>query len=351
MNSTSYTPPVIFVNNSTTTIVESWFIALDILGIICHGLVILLTIIYLSIIVLDKTCHTVRMMLLANICLTGFFCGSVLLIQNIFTLQNDLKQIQYEDSSCIFRGYLIYVSLPAHFYSYTSSAIYQYMSIFYPTCLFWKSARTHMLLIVLAWSLAFAFPIPFTVTGQIIYIVDNQICLVPVRFSLVILYISNFIYMIPVILVLFIYIKLVRYVHGMSKRVTLINTLHSAQRDLTVVRRIVFLTQILFISGFPMTLFVFLSFANRSSKYNYRIGFIFVHVSMLSAMISLFLFTDLLIASVKNIIYGRPRMVIPAMMVKSISSFEKKIIVKGSSENIQCQNVEVLKFQRIQILY
>jgi hypothetical protein len=208
-----------------------------------------------------------------------------------------------------------------------------------------------MCLIVLAWILAFTFPIPFTVTGEIIYIVDNQICLVPIRFSLSMLYIPNFIYLIPVHLVLFIYIKLVRYVHGMSKRVTLINTLRRARRNLKVVQRIVFLTQMLFISGFPMTLFVFLSFANRTPRYNYRIGFIFVHVSMLSAIIALFQFTDSLIASVKKIIYGRPTIVIPAVMVNhTSSSLREKIVVKKPNENVQCQDVEVPKFRRIQRL-
>jgi hypothetical protein len=340
MNSTSYTASVIFVSNSITTTVESWFITLDILGIICNGLAIILTIIYLSIIVVDKTYHTVRMMLIANICLTGCFCGSVLFSQNIFTLQNDLKQIEYQDSSCIFRGYLIYVSLLLHFYSYILSAIYQYVRIIYPTRLFWKSSRTHMLFIVLAWILAFAFPIPFTVTGEIIYSVDNQICLVPIRFSLSMLYIPNFIYVIPISLILFIYIKLVRYVHEMSKRVTLVNKLHSAQRDLKVVRRILILIQILFISGFPLTLFAFLSFANRTPKYNYRIGFIFVHVSILSAMIALFQYTDLLITSVKNIICVRPSMAIPTMMVNGTSLLENKTFVKRFSENVQCQSVE-----------
>jgi hypothetical protein len=311
MNSTFSPVLVIFVNNSATTTVESWFIPLDILASICLILTIILATIFLFLIILDKTCHTVPMILTGNICLTGLICGIVHFSINVFALQNDLKQIQYQDSFCIFRGYLSYASAALHNYSYVSSAIYRYITIVYPTRLFWQSARMQILLIGLAWILAFIFPLLFIFTGEIIYNVDNQICQVPLRFSFSILYAPHFIYIIPVNLVIFIYLKLVRYVRGMNQRVTPANTLSRAQRDLKMVRRIVILIHILFIAGFPLTLFLFLSFANRAPKYHFRIGFIFVDASMLFIMIALFQFTDTLKASARKIINSRANRVVP----------------------------------------
>jgi hypothetical protein len=159
------------------------------------------------------------------------------------------------------------------------------MVIVYPTRLFWQSARVQILLIGLGWILAFVFPLPVTLTGNITYNVDNQICQVPLRFSLALLYIPWFVFVIPVHLVIFIYMKLVRFVRGMSQHVTSANTLHRAQRDLKVVRRIVILTQIIIISGTPITTFIFLSFANRAPKYHFRIGLIFIYAAILAAMI------------------------------------------------------------------
>jgi hypothetical protein len=195
---------------------------------------------------------------------------------------------------------LSYASGALHNYSYVSSAICRYTTIIYPTHLFWQSPRAQILLIGLGWILAYALPVPFLFTGEIIYNADNQIYQIPFRFSLSILYAS-----------FYIYIKLVRFVRGMSQRVTPANTLSRAQRELKMVRQIVILINILFISGFALSLFIFLSFANRAPIYHFRIGFIFVDASMLWVMIVLFQFTDSLKAYVKKIIYGRSNRVIP----------------------------------------
>jgi hypothetical protein len=110
-----------------------------------------------------------------------------------------------------------------------------------------------------------------------------------------------------------IYLKLVRYVKEMSKRVTLANTLLRLQRELTLVRRTVILVMILFISGFPYSSFAFLSFANRAPKYHFRIAYVFVNSSMLFVMIALFKFTDSLKASLKKFLKLPPNTVIPIM--------------------------------------
>jgi uncharacterized membrane protein len=190
------------------------------------------------------------------------------------------------------------------------------MIIVYPTRLFWVSARVQILLIGLGWIIAFVVPIPITLTGDITYNADNQICEVPLRFSLALLLMPWFFYLIPVHLVIFIYMKLVRFVRRMSQHVTPANTLHRAQRDLKVVRQIVILIQLLLVSGVLMITFVFLSFANRAPKYHFRIGFIFLYAAMLSVMIMFFQVTDSLKTSLKKLLTGRPNTVIPAVPIK-----------------------------------
>ncbi|CAF1331284.1 unnamed protein product [Adineta steineri] len=295
--------------NSTT--VESWFIPLDILAIICLALTIALATIALIIIIMDKTCHTVPMLLTANICLTGLLCGIDTIGMNGFTLYNDLKQIEYEDSFCFIIGFFNYSTCALHNYSYVTSAIYRYITIVHPTRLFWQSARAQIILIGIGWFLALLFPIVYIFTNAIVYNVDNQICQVPLGFSFLILYAPLFIYIVPVHLVIFIYMKLVRFVRGMSQRVTAANTLSRAQRDLKMVRRVVTLVQILFISGFPLSLFIFLSFFNHAPKYHFRIGFLFVNASMLLVKITLFQFTDPLKAAIKKILRRRLNIVLP----------------------------------------
>ncbi|CAF4336849.1 unnamed protein product, partial [Adineta steineri] len=82
---------------------QSWFIPFDVFNLICHSLVIIFAFIFLFIIIGDKTCHTVPMLLVANSCLAELVFSSNLFWMAIFTLNNDLKRQQYEDSLCVFR--------------------------------------------------------------------------------------------------------------------------------------------------------------------------------------------------------------------------------------------------------
>jgi hypothetical protein len=198
MNSTLFTTSVIFINNSVIVSIQSWFIPLDISAIVCTILVIVFATFFLFVIVFHKICHTIPLMLVANSCLAELLLASDELWMNVFTLQNDLKQIQYEDSFCVFRGYLSFSSCALQNFSYLLQAIYRYVTVVYPNRLFWQSSRTQLLLISLTWIFAFVFPLPFIFTDEITYDVDNQICQLPLRLSFSIIYTVQCLYMIPV---------------------------------------------------------------------------------------------------------------------------------------------------------
>ncbi|CAF1473883.1 unnamed protein product [Adineta steineri] len=166
---------------------QSWFIPFDVFNLICHSLVIIFAFIFLFIIIGDKTCHTVPMLLVANSCLAELVFSSNLFWMAIFTLNNDLKRQQYEDSLCVFR---------------------------------------------------------------------------------------------------------VRYVKEMSKHVTPVNTLIRAQRELKMVYRIVILVSFLIGLGIPYASFVIMGFFTSPPKYHFRIAYIFVNISLIFIMMSLFKFTD-----------------------------------------------------------
>jgi hypothetical protein len=292
------------------TTIESWFVPFNILMVVCTTSVVILGILFLSIIVLDKTCHTVPMMLIANSCVTASLLGSSLLSTCIFTLENDLKQIQFQDSLCILRAYFIYVSTALFDYSILLQAIYRYVCVVYPNRLFWQSARFQFLSICLTWIFSFVYPTAFVFTDEIVYNIDNQICQLPFRLSFCIIYTAFCIYLIPMPMIVFIYFKLVRYVREMGKRVTPANTLLRAQRELKMVQRTVILISILVILGFPYALFLLMSFFTASPKYNFRIAYIFIDVSSALVMITLFQFTDPLKASVMKKLKHRSNRVV-----------------------------------------
>ncbi|CAF0948409.1 unnamed protein product [Adineta steineri] len=300
--------------NSTLINTESWFIPIDILLLICLFLAILLALLFLFIILIDKTCHTIPMMFVANSC---FACLSLTIIMfwtTIFTLQNDLKQISYEDSSCVFRGYMIYVTGGELFYAYLLQATYSYMTVVYHTRLFWQSAKFQLVIICLIWVSVFICILPHLLTHEIKYQVNDQICQMVLHLSVVAVYNIFYVYIIPMSGIMFIYLKLVRYVKEMNQHITPVNTLVRAQRELKMVYRIIILLLILFTMGVPFTIFNFMGFITDPPKYHLRIAYIFVRISLMFVMIVLFKFTDPVKNSIMKKITRRSNTVVAIIM-------------------------------------
>ncbi|CAF4823410.1 unnamed protein product [Rotaria sp. Silwood1] len=232
------------------------------------------------------------MMLTGNICLSALMCGCCMLAMGLTTFKNDLNQIQFQDSLCIFRAYITYVSGALFINSFLLTAIRQYFTVIYRNHLYFQSIRFQFLLICLTWILSLLFPMPTIFTGDIRYNVDNQICQVYLGFSFSIIYISLCTYGIPVPLIIFIYFKLVRYVYDISNHVIPVNTLSRAKKELKMVQNIVILVFILLILGVPYVLFILMSFFIKPPKYHFRVAYLFIEVSLVFVLLALFQFTE-----------------------------------------------------------
>ncbi|CAF0738088.1 unnamed protein product [Adineta steineri] len=253
------------------------------------------------------------MMFVANSCLAQIIFGSCTIGMTLFTLQNDLKQIWYYNSFCHFLGYYGYVVTALQNCSYLLPAIYRYFVVVYPNRVLWQSVKIQMSLICLTWIFAFVYPIAFLFTGDIVYNVDNQICQMTLKLSFPIIYMAFCAYMMPVSMIMFIYFKLVQYVREISKHITPVNTLSRAKLELKMVRRIVILISILLILGLPYTIFIFMSFFNSAPKYHFRIAYIFINVSFLLVIITLYTFTEPLKTSIMKRFNSRPNAILPTI--------------------------------------
>ncbi|CAF1026207.1 unnamed protein product [Adineta steineri] len=161
--------------------------------------------------------------------------------------------------------------------------------------------------------LAFICACPHIATNEIKYLVNDQICQMLNHLSIVTVYNIVYIYIIPINSIVFIYWKLIQYVREMNKRVTLVNTLLRAQRELKMVYRIVILVSILLILGVPYTIFVCMGFFTLSPKYDFRIAYAFVEISLVFVMIALFKFTEPVRTSILKRINRRPNAIVATM--------------------------------------
>jgi hypothetical protein len=154
---------------------------------------------------------------------------------------------------------------------------------------------------------------PSIFAGEIIYDVDSLICRLPLRLSFSVVFVIFCGYIIPVSLITFVYLKLVRYVKVISKRVTPVNILSRAQRELKMVRRIILLLSTLSIVGIPYITSLLMSFFTTSPKYHFRIILISSYISLTFIMIVLFQITEPFKEFVMKRISYRPNIIIPAV--------------------------------------
>ncbi len=280
------------MNNITTVNFESWFIMISIATIISLVLAILLAVIFLTIVIFNKTCHTIPLMLTSNSCMAEIIYGSSMLSIVVFTLQNDIKRRAFQDTLCTFRNYLGFLGTALFLYSFTLQALYRYIIVVYPTRISWQSIRVQSTLVCLSWVFCIISLLPWLLMDTATYNVDNQACILPFRLSVPIIYNVTLFYLIPVFIIILIYFKLVRYVHQMSTRTTSsTQTLQQVRRQLVLVRRIITTISILLILGIPYTTFMFMSFVAKPPKYHHRIALFFCDLSQTFIMIVLLKFS------------------------------------------------------------
>lgn len=299
------------VNSSVVdeTVVESWFISTDIVISSFVVLFIVIDTICLLTLVVDKRCHTVPMLLLGNTFLTSIVFQSVLLSLLVFTIENDRHRRRWQDALCVFRGYLIIASSTLVFYSFVLQAIYRYIYVRFPTYLLWRTIRFQLVLIGLTWLLAFLFCTALIATGDIVYDADNQICQLPFRLSFAMLYTAFFLNVLPMLLIVVLYMKLLQHVKEMSKRVGSAHRLSRARRELKMVKRTVLLVMTLAASSLPYLAFIVMSFFGRAPKYHVRFALVGLDASCLVGTLILLHSNDPLKAALMRRIRKRTNVV------------------------------------------
>lgn len=282
---------LIYKNNSLEISNEWWFIPMDMIMIICTSFVVLISFLFILLILFDKKSRSVSTMLLSNSLISELIFASVMLSMSIFTLENDIKKLEYEDNLCIFRGYMSYSISSVRSHSYLLQSIYRYISVIYPSNSFYQTYHFQFILICLTWFLSLIHPLPFILTKQIKYNVNNQVCHMSLNNSFYIFYTCFFAYLNPITIIIIIYFKLVRYVQRMTRIITPVNQLLRIKRELKMVRRIIILLFVLITLGLPYTIFFFISFFTNPPIYHFRFAFLSVDVSLACVIIALFQFT------------------------------------------------------------
>ncbi|CAF1486937.1 unnamed protein product [Adineta ricciae] len=229
------------------------------------------------------------MILSSTLCFAELFFGSVTASIAVFSLQNDRQQRVFQDSLCVFRGYMGFVGFCLLMNSCVLQAIYRYIVIVYPTRLSWQSARVQLIAISVTCLYCFVTMLPWFLTGNITYSIDDQVCLVSLQLSVPVIYNMFMTFVFPISIIMLIYKKLVYHVQQISIRATSNQTVFQARRNFTIVSRIIIIVIILLVLGIPYMIFNFMSFFTKPSRYHLRITVLLLDVFQPLTMMVIFL--------------------------------------------------------------
>lgn len=190
--------PTMPSKNSSGITNEPWFLPVDIIMNISIRCVTILVTIFFFVILLNKTCRIVPMLLVGNTCFIGIFSGAVVFWMSLLKLINDYQQIAYEDIFCQCREYIGYTACSIFNFSFLTQAFYRFMRVVYQTRLTFQSWKFQLFLIVITRLFCILFPVVFLFIKKILYDPANQICQLPLRFSFAIIYMALCVYMVPV---------------------------------------------------------------------------------------------------------------------------------------------------------
>ncbi|CAF1426865.1 unnamed protein product [Adineta steineri] len=223
----------------------------------------------------------INLILCVNIYLCIFLCSIMLILLNIQTLLGDLYDLNFDSTQCIFSGYLNLIFIYTLYYGFVTQALYRLCRIVYSTYRWFQVYWLYIIAVPFQFIIACLIMSPLIIRHDIIYIPDLYQCFIPTHNILGTVWIIVFMYGLPILCLLIIYIHITIHIRQQSTNQTLAVKRRQA-RDFVVIRRIIILNSILFTLGVPgMILLVINYVTGNELTLNYRITWFSFEVSMI----------------------------------------------------------------------
>ncbi|CAF1107585.1 unnamed protein product [Adineta ricciae] len=198
--------------------------------------------------------HTINHLLICNTAFASIVYCLVIINNYIYLL---FVPWNLDDMSCRFRAYFAYIGISGVIYSYLIQSISRlFVSIFSTKYRFLSTFRMHFILIGTQWFAVILVPLSVLITKDI-QMTPLTLCWIPVNKMIHLIVNLLFVYVIPVVVILVIYVCIYQHVRGSSRRATTItNATHSQKRDLQLLRNILILL-LIYLGGSLTTLLYF----------------------------------------------------------------------------------------------
>ena len=226
---------------------------------------------------------------------SAHFSIAISVFRGDLTVDNGIRQ-SLLNSFCMPSAFVFYSGCSFLYYSYVMQAVQRFSRIVLYDYRWLHKRRIQLLFIALQWLFCILGTfIPLSTTNQLKYDVYMNMCIIPIRSSGWTMYYAIFCYSIPLILLAFFYHRLIEYILTARRRVSAClisgSVVVAAQRQLTLIRRVIALVGILTVSGLPYCVFIFMGFWMDPPVYQFRISFLCVDIALASVVCTMFCYS------------------------------------------------------------
>ncbi|CAF1299714.1 unnamed protein product [Adineta steineri] len=274
----------------------------SILMVICSIFGIICAFLFIIIVLTHRQCHTLTILLVFNSTIAGLIANTTCISQAIYQLLDVAN-----DSLCTVRGLFLQAGTGVLYHTLCVQALYRLFVTVYSARRSLQTTRFIILVVVIQWIFSISFGLPILFTGHITYQQGSRICQVSLEDTIGFIYFASIIFFIPLIMIVYIYFRIVKYMKDNPFSTTNRSTINGQQRhqsELRLIRRILTLVIILFILGFPYFLFYLLIHLHIVSPWSYmpRISYLFITFGQSASMLINLITTDDVKKSLINII-------------------------------------------------
>ncbi|CAF1077022.1 unnamed protein product [Adineta ricciae] len=276
-------------------------VAFTLVTMISSGLALLITFMMLIMMfVYLRSNRDIAFLLMINTYIAMFVFSFLVFYVNIYVFKSDLYGFSDLDTShlntCLLQGFLIYVAFACCYMSFVLQAFYRFTRVVYPKQRIFQSFLFYIVCILLQWIMCSTLLLPPYLWPTPIYGLykNDYYCGMLYRYIGALTYSGAVMYISPVIFLTLIYARLMLFIRHQTSNSLHIQQMRRAQRDFTVIRRIIFIVNTLTLPGIPNCTFTLMTSIDPSISgfyYMYRIQWLLPAVGVFIFSIALVIIT------------------------------------------------------------
>ncbi|CAF4463202.1 unnamed protein product [Rotaria sp. Silwood2] len=283
--------------------VANWLEFLGSIGmLISTSIALVVSLIYLIVIILLQGRNLSASSLLAsNTFLSALTYSSAHFAIAISALRSDIVvtdgvRNRLYNRFCMSSAFVFYGGCALLYYSYVIEAMQRFARVVLYDYRWLHKRRVQLLFIIFQWLFCILGTfMPLFITNQLQYDIYMNMCIIPIRSSGWTMYYAIFCYTLPLVLIVIFYHHLIQYIITVRSRVSACrisgSVVVTAQRQLTLIQRVIVLVSILIAGGLPYIAFIFMGFWMDPPVYQFRISFLCVDIALASVVCAMFCYS------------------------------------------------------------